>query len=133
VTSDYIGFPPGKHYLTLPAGNRTVALGGLALYDATFLHQRFALAAGRILLRLGVERPFRLRYAPPIPDWWDRWLTEVAEPRVGPVAHTAFRLPGLPDYAQRVTTLLFDPNGKVLAFAKHLVRDEPSKASIAAQ
>ncbi|MBT8165877.1 MAG: phosphotransferase [Acidimicrobiia bacterium] len=133
MTSKYIGFPPGKHYLTLPAGNRTVQVGGLGLYDATFLHQRFALAAGRVLLRLGIERPFRLRYAPPVPRWWDRWIAEVAEPMVGPVAHTAFRLPGLPEYAQRVTTLLFDGDGQILAFAKHLVRDEPSKLSIVAQ
>lgn len=133
MAQQYIGFPPGKHYLTLPAGNRKVALGGLALYDATFFHQRFALGAGRIMLRAGFERPLRLKYSPPIPDWWGRWVTEVAEPQVGPVAHTAFRLPGLPDYAQRVTTLLFDAEGKVLAFAKHLVRDEPSEASIAAQ
>jgi hypothetical protein len=133
VTSKYIGFPPGKHYLTLPAGRRAVQVGGLGLYDATFLHQRFALSAGRLLLRLGIERPFRLRYDPPVPDWWDRWIGEVAEPLVGPVAHTAFRLPGLPDFAPRVTTLLFDPDDRILAFAKHIVRDEPSRLSIAAQ
>ena len=133
MTTSYIGFPPGKHYLTLPAGNRKVAVGGLALYDATFLHQRFALSAGRVLLRLGIERPFRLRYEPPVPDWWDRWIGEVAEPIVGRVADTAFRLPGLPEYAQRVTTLLFNEDGRILAFAKHLVRDEPSDLSIAAQ
>jgi len=133
VTTKYIGFPPGKHYLTLPAGNRKVQIGGFGLYDATFLHQRFALVAGRVLLRLGIERPFWLGYEPPVPDWWDRWIGEVAEPMVGPVADTAFRLPGLPEYAQRVTTLLFDTDGRILAFAKHLVRDEPSDLSIAAQ
>ncbi|MCP5114934.1 MAG: hypothetical protein GY953_29230, partial [bacterium] len=133
MTDQFIGFPPGKHYLTLPAGNRRVAIGGLALYDATYLHQRFALWSGRVLLRLGIERPFRLNYQPPVPDWWERWIAEVAEPKVGPVAHTAFRLPGTPDFAQRVTTLLFEAEDRVLAFAKHLVRDEPSEASIAAQ
>ncbi len=133
MTNNFIGFPPGKHYLTLPAGNRKVAIGGLGLYDATFLHQRVALAAGRLLLRFGIERPFRLRYEPPVPGWWDHWVADVAEPIVGPIAHTAFRLPGLPDYAQRVTTLLFDADGRILAFAKHLVRDEPSDLSIAAQ
>ncbi len=133
MTDPYIGFPPRRHYLTLPAGNRQVALRGMALYDATFLHQRFALAAGRALLKLGIEFPFRLRYYPPVPIWWQRWLREVAEPVVGPVAETAFRLPGVPDYAQRVTALLFDSDGKVLAFSKHLVRDEPSQLSVAAQ
>ncbi|NNC92568.1 MAG: phosphotransferase [Acidimicrobiia bacterium] len=130
---EYIGFPPGKHYLTLPARNRDVATGGLALYDATFLHQRFAMAVGRRLLRFGIEWPFRLRYQPPVPDWWDRWIEDVAEPAVGAVAATAFRLPGLPDYAPRITALLFDGNGQILAFAKHLVRDEPSDLSITAQ
>ena len=110
-----------------------VAIGGLALYDATFLHQRFALAAGRMMLRVGLERPFRLNYPPPIPDWWERWVVELAEPVVGPVADTAFRLPGVPEYAQRVTSLLFNERGDILAFAKHLVRDEPSETSIAAQ
>lgn len=133
VTRQLIGFPPGKHYLTLPARNRKVATGGLALYDATFLHQRFALSTGRLLLGLGLERPFRLHYRPPVPTWWDRWLAEVAEPEVGPIAHTAFRLPGLPDYAPRVTSLLFDDQARVVAFAKHLVRDEPSDSSITAQ
>lgn len=133
MRDEFIGFPPGKHYLTLPAGNRRVAVGGLTLYDATYLHQRFALWSGRALLRLGVERPFRLPYRPPVPAWWDRWIREIAEPRVGPVAQAAFRLPGTPDFAQRVTSLLFDARGEVLAFAKHLVRDEPSDFSVVAQ
>ena len=133
MTGPYIGFPPRRHYLTLPAGNRRVALQGLGLYDATFLHQRVALIAGRALLSASLEFPFRLKYDPPVPIWWDRWLDEVAEPLVGPVADTAFRLPGQPDFAQRVTVLLFDARAHPLAFAKLLARDEPSELSIAAQ
>jgi hypothetical protein len=133
VTGPYLGFPPRRHYLTLPAGNRRIALQGLGLYDATFLHQRFALAAGRLLLGLGLEFPFRLRYDPPVPEWWDRWLAEVAEPLLGPVAHTAFRLPGQPGFAQRVTVLLFGTDARPLAFGKLLARDEPSALSVAAQ
>jgi hypothetical protein len=133
MANQFIGFPPGRHYLTLPARNRKVAVGGLGLYDATFLHQRFALSVGRQLLRFGLDWPFRLRYQPPVPDWWDRWIKEVAEPAVGPVTATAYRLPGLRDYAPRITSLLFDDAGRILAFAKHLVRDEPSGLSITAQ
>lgn len=133
VTRRYLGFPPRRHYLTLPARNRQVALQGLALYDATFLHQRLALASGRVLLGAGIEFPFRLPYDPPVPQWWERWLSDVAEPLLGPVAETAFRLPGQPDFAQRVTALLFDNEARPLAFAKLLARDEPSAFSIAAQ
>ncbi|MEE8490010.1 MAG: hypothetical protein V3S60_00060 [Acidimicrobiia bacterium] len=133
MTGPYLGFPPRRHYLTLPAGNRQIALQGLGLYDATFLHQRFALASGRLLLGLGLEFPFRLRYDPPVPEWWDRWLAEVAEPLLGPVAHTAFRLPGQPGFAQRVTVLLFGADARPLAFGKLLARDEPSALSVVAQ
>ncbi len=52
---------------------------------------------------------------------------------MGPVADVAFRLPGEPDYAQRVTALLFDSDARVLAFSKHLVRDAPGDLSVAAQ
>lgn len=80
-----------------------------------------------------MEAPFRLRYPPPVPRWWDAWVATVAEPVIGPVAATAFRLPGSADYAPRVTSLLFDHDHRVVAFAKHLIRDQPSDLSVAAQ
>lgn len=110
-----------------------MSIGGLTLYDATFLHQRFARWSGRLLLGRGVEFPFRLRYDPPVPEWWEEWLATVAEPLVGPVAATTFRLPGSAEYAPRVTSLLFNENRDIVAFAKHLVRDQPSELSVAAQ
>ena len=118
---DLLGFPPRKHFVVLPRWPVRAALGGLALYDATYLHQRFALTVGRILLRLRLGGLLRLHYEPPLPglEWWQAWVRQIAEPVLGPVSSAAFRLRG--DRSReptRVSALLFDQDGRSLGFVK---------------
>ena len=52
----------------LPKRPARAAVSGLALYDATYWHKRFAVWTGRILLRLQGDRALRLRYSPHCPE-----------------------------------------------------------------
>ena len=116
-----LGFPPGRHFIVLPAQPRRAALNGLALYDAVYPHQVLAEVALRALLSLRLHPLLRLRHHPPLPpdDWWSSWIEDVVQPLTGPVHTAAFRLlgddEGEPD---RFTCLLFDEAGEPLAFGK---------------
>lgn len=119
--TDFHGFPPGRDYVLLPRAPAGAAEAGLVLYDPSLLHQRVAIRAGRVLLRLGLGRMLPVRSMPalPDPDWWAAWLAAVVEPQVGPVTAAAFRAgharSGNPP---RTTALLIDRHGRPLAFAK---------------
>lgn len=116
-----LGFPPGRHFVVVPARPTAAARAGLVLYDAVSRRQLAALAAARALLRVGWTGPLRLRHPPPLPDadWWGGWLAAVARPHVGDVAATAYRLlGGAETEPDRFTSVLLDGGGRALAFAK---------------
>lgn len=118
---DFLGFPPGRSFVVLPASPPRSTLEGLALYDAVAIRQEAYVVVGRLLIRSGLGKVMSLqrREALPDPDWWSSWLTDIVEPEVGSVGSAAFRLLGEgssePD---RFTCLLFDGKGKPLVFGK---------------
>ena len=121
LPTDLLGFPLGRHFIVLPRRPARAALGGLALYDAVYLHQVMALAIGKALIRVRLGGLLRLRYAAPLPEssWWRGFLEDVAVPLLGAIDSTAFRLLGPagcePD---RFTSIVLDDAGAALAFIK---------------
>jgi hypothetical protein len=111
----YVAFPPRGDFLLLPRRPTRATTAGLALYDPVEPRQLFALRAGSLLGRLGAQL-----LAPRVTNgridwsWWQRLVTEVAEPIVGPVGHLAFRVPG----SRRIAALLLDQRGQPLGFVK---------------
>ena len=121
-----LGFPPRTGYLVLPGGDRRAAVSGLALYTPLYARQVAAVAATRALLRLGAGRVLRLRPQVELPDdgAWRRWLAEVVEPHVGPVADQAW----LPRTDDRTCALLLDAAGAPLAFVKLRSHEEADRS-----
>lgn len=125
---ELIGFPPGRRFILLPRTPVRAALGGLALYDGTELHQRLVLRAGRALLRCGLGRiaPASNSLGWPEPEWLRTWVRECAEPVVGPVSGVALRpVKHPPNPPPRVAALLFDREGRGMCFAKLTWPGEP--------
>ncbi len=118
----FICFPPRRRYLVLPRRPIRASLNGLALYDAVEFHQRFAERVGRAVIRIGAGGVFRLQPNPPLPrpEWWKGWLSLVASHLERPVAGAAFRFKLISDdfSSSGATSLVFDEEGRSLAFAK---------------
>lgn len=90
----YVGFPPSRSFLMLPASPSAALAAGLTLYDGVEPHQRALVTLANRAFRWRLGRLLTRSVDPRVDfGWWEGFIAEVATPILGRLAHVAFRVP----------------------------------------